>query len=55
MSLSILSKSGDDKVQVVGLDKGDLGLWGERLVELDERGEPGLKNSSDSASVISSG
>ena len=29
--------------------------WGEELVELDERGEPGLEMSSNSASVISSG
>ena len=43
----ILSKSGDDEVGVVGLDKRDLGWgrgweWGKGLVELDERGEPGL-------------
>ena len=30
--LSILSKSGDDEVGVVGLDKGDLG-WGEGVGE----------------------
>ena len=45
-----LFKTGDDEVGVVGLDKGGLG-WGEGgsgeggegLVELDERGEPGLE------------
>ena len=49
ISLSILSRSGDDEVGVVRLDKGDLGRgegvgWGEGLVELDERGESGLEN-----------
>ena len=46
-SLSILSKSGDDEVGVVGLDKGrgvGVGGGGGGLVELDERGEPELED-----------
>ena len=47
ISLSILSKSGNDEVGVEGLDKGDLG-WGGGggggLVELDARGELGSEN-----------
>ena len=43
-----LFKIRGDEVGVVGLDKGDLGRGegvgvGEGLVELDERGEPGLE------------
>ena len=50
-SLSILSKSGVDEVGVVGdLGRG-MGVGG-GLVELDERGEPGLENGKVGASTL---